>query len=300
MTYANGEIPLDVLIRVPGQEDDDAWLSATTCARWLALKQDVYDTYGVTIWIVPGWNAYRPVENQIYARNQACAEGRCGDAAVPRTSSHGGRYVQAGSDRNGAASLAIDVGGYEALDRDDWYAMCRKHGFEPGFFDWEPWHIIDWDPRIGEAAPASNNTPISKPRRKKHSMNIHAAWRNDDGSIAIQCRPGGKLTWISDPYDFAGMAAGSGVEAAQVTNDRLKAIADRYGILDYPKFDTGRDALPSVVYVPQGDGTAYALLGDHLVPLVDPGTLSQLHAAGAASFSISPAERDNFLSRAAA
>ena len=150
--YANGEIPLSVLVQVPGQEDDNAYLSATTCARWLSLKQDVQDTYGVTIWIVPGYNAYRPLPNQVYAKNQAIAEGRPQDAADPGTSSHGGVYIQWGSPRNGQESLAIDAGGYEALNRDDWYAMCRKHGFEPGFFDWEPWHIIDWDPQIGAPA----------------------------------------------------------------------------------------------------------------------------------------------------
>ncbi|MFJ4166278.1 hypothetical protein ACIPY5_12040 [Microbacterium sp. NPDC089698] len=158
MDYNNGEIPLSVLVQVPGQEDDDAWLSATTCARWLALKQDVQDTYGVTIWIVPGFNAYRPLDNQKYAKQQAINQGRPQDAADPGTSSHGGVYIQWGSPRNGQASLAIDVGGYEALNRDDWYAMCRKHGFEPGFFDWEAWHIIDWDPQIGTAALAGNVT----------------------------------------------------------------------------------------------------------------------------------------------
>lgn len=157
--YANGEIPLSVLIRVPGQENDDAWLSNATCARWLALKKDVYDTYGVTIWIVPGYNAYRPLANQEYAKQRAINEGRPQDAANPGTSSHGGVYIQWGSPRNGQASLAIDAGGYESLNRADCYAICRKHGFEPGFFDWEPWHIIDWDPQIGVPGKDSTTSP---------------------------------------------------------------------------------------------------------------------------------------------
>lgn len=169
--YANGEIPLSVLIAVPGQEDDDAYLSATTSGRWLALKQDVLATYGVTIWIVPGYNAYRPLANQVYAKNIAIAEGRPQDAADPGTSSHGGRYIQPGSSRNGDESLAIDVGGYEVLNRDDWYAMCRKHGFEPGFFDWEPWHIIDWDPQIGvPAATGSASTPAATKTSEEDDM----------------------------------------------------------------------------------------------------------------------------------
>ncbi|MDR6867541.1 hypothetical protein J2Y69_002145 [Microbacterium resistens] len=159
--YPNGEIPLSVLVQVPGQEGDDAWLSAATCGRWLALKQYVYETWGVIIWIVPGYNAYRPLANQVHAKEQACAEGRCQDAADPGWSSHGGRYIQPGSDRDGQESLAIDVGGYEVLDRDDWYAACRRHGFEPGFFPWEPWHIIDWDPQIGLPGPTSSTTPTS-------------------------------------------------------------------------------------------------------------------------------------------
>ena len=55
-------------------------------------------------------------------------------------------YIQSGSPRNGHHSLAIDVGGYERLNRTDWYNACRRFGFEPGFFSWEPWHIIDWSP----------------------------------------------------------------------------------------------------------------------------------------------------------
>ena len=147
--YTNGQFPLSLFTEVPGQEGDNAWLTPATTARWLALKQDVSDTYGVTIWIVPGWNGYRPYENQVIAKDAAIAEGRPLDAAEPGTSSHGGIYKQRGSHRDGHESLAADVGGYQKLNRADWYAMCRKHGFEPGFFAWEPWHIIDWNPRIG-------------------------------------------------------------------------------------------------------------------------------------------------------
>ena len=147
--YENGQIPLSLLVKVPGQENDDAYLSPATCGRWLALKAYVLETWGVTIWIVPGFNAYRPLANQHNAKNAAIAEGRPQDAAEPGTSSHGGVYIQWGSPRDGQESLAIDVGGYEVLNRADWYAACRLFGFEPGFFDWEPWHIIDWNPRIG-------------------------------------------------------------------------------------------------------------------------------------------------------
>ncbi|MDR6868728.1 hypothetical protein J2Y69_003352 [Microbacterium resistens] len=189
MSYANGEIPLGALIRVPGQEEADAWLSAATCARWLALKRHVYNTWGVIIWIVPGWNAYRPLPNQEYAKAQACAEGRCQDAADPGTSSHGGRYIQEGSPRNGQAALAIDVGGYEALDRGDWYAACRAFGFEPGFFDWEPWHIIDWDPQIGTPGPADPTPNPTSPEEDEMTATyinvLGAAGKRRGGTYAI-------------------------------------------------------------------------------------------------------------------
>lgn len=133
--FANGQIPSNLLVTVGPYH----WMPAATAHRWAGLVADIQAHEGVTMRITPGKNAYRDYTGQVFARNNACAAGRCNDAAVPGTSSHGGEY-------RGRDSLAIDVTNWAVLGKDKWYAYCRKHGFEPGFFDWEPWHIIDWSP----------------------------------------------------------------------------------------------------------------------------------------------------------
>lgn len=133
--YPNGKIPRDTLIK----RGNYHYATAGTWAKWDALVADVERNEGFTLRITEGLNVYRDLEGQEFARKNACAAGRCNDAAVPGTSSHGGVY-------NGRDSLAIDVANWANLSRDKWYDYCRKHGFEPGFFDWEPWHIIDWEP----------------------------------------------------------------------------------------------------------------------------------------------------------
>lgn len=200
--YTNGQFPLSLFTEVPGQEGDNAWLTPATTARWLALKQGVYDTYGVTIWIVPGWNGYRPYENQVIAKNAAIAEGRPLDAADPGTSSHGGIYKQRGSHRDGHQSLAIDVGGYERLNRADWYAMCRKHGFEPGFFNWEPWHIIDWEPQFGWF-----------PKLNQQEAEMYVQWTNDPAKVvyAVSTEVAAPVMRVCGPGEAAIARAGGRV-----------------------------------------------------------------------------------------
>lgn len=133
--FPNGGIPGHLLVEVGPYH----WLTPGTAQRWAGLVADVLANEGVRLRITPGKNAYRDYEGQVFAKDNACAEGDCNDAADPGTSSHGGEY-------RGRDSMAIDVANWGELGQAKWYAYCRKHGFEPGFFDWEPWHIIDWAP----------------------------------------------------------------------------------------------------------------------------------------------------------
>ncbi|MDQ0894419.1 M23 family metallopeptidase [Agromyces ramosus] len=57
-------------------------------------------------------------------------------------------------------------------------------------------------------------------------------------------------------------------------------------------------ALPLIVYVPEGNGTIYTLSGGRLTALTDVRTVAELADRGAASISISVRERDNLLSQA--
>ena len=148
--FANGQIPRNLLVELAPYH----WMPAATAVRWKSLVEDIRRNEGVTMYTTPGKNAYRDYEGQVFARNNACAEGRCNDAAVSGTSSHGGEY-------QGRDSLAIDVANWAEIGQRKWYDYCRKHGFEPGFFDWEPWHIIDWSPwtmPAGGKVPSSTTT----------------------------------------------------------------------------------------------------------------------------------------------
>jgi len=62
--------------------------------------------------------------------------------------------------------MAIDVDNWAVLGKTKWYSYCRKHGFEPGFFDWEPWHIIDWNPWV---MPAGSGAAPAKPTKNDES-----------------------------------------------------------------------------------------------------------------------------------
>lgn len=54
-------------------------------------------------------------------------------------------------------------------------------------------------------------------------------------------------------------------------------------------------ALPTLVYVRNGDGTVYLLTDGKLEALVDPTTLAELHGKGAVSVTLSQAEITNLL-----
>lgn len=129
--YPNGRIPKRDLVHLGGEH----WLTQGTKVRWDRLVADVLENEGVRLQITEGPNAYRDIEWQRYYWNTLPYP----QAAYFGTSSHGGEY-------NGRDSMAIDVDNWGMIGKNKFYAYARKHGFEPNFFDWEPWHIIDWSP----------------------------------------------------------------------------------------------------------------------------------------------------------
>ena len=133
--YPNGRIPKDTLVHLGG----DHYLTQATALKWEALVNLVKRRHNVTLRITPGPNAYRDYAGQVEAKRKATEAGRPMDAATPGTSSHGGEY-------QGRDSMAIDVYNWGAIGRAAFYTAARESGFEPGYFSWEPWHIIDWEP----------------------------------------------------------------------------------------------------------------------------------------------------------
>lgn len=283
MTYSNGRIPLDQLEHLGG----DHYLPPGTAARWRWLQRIAFEKYGVWLIITIGWNAYRPYDIQVIYKRELG-----GWAAAPGFSTHGGMV-------NGRVVFAIDVNNWAALGWARFSALCRLAGFTVDFVSPEElWHIGDYND--GWTIPAgAESTPAINPhttRKRRNTTMIHAVWRDANGTIAVQCRPSGKITPLKNPHDWAGMSAGSGAGHAQVSNEQLQALFDQYGTLPYPLFDTGRESLPIIVYVRDGDDTVYLLTDGKLRAVVDPSTLNELHAQGAAAVNFSQAEVDNFLS----
>lgn len=97
---------------------------------------------------------------------------------------------------------------------------------------------------------------------------------------------GGKL------IPLAGAAEVQAVKGAQVLE---VAPSTHYNIIQAFARDQVNAGLPVLVYVRDGDGTVYTLTEGKLRALVDPTTLAELHAKGAASVTLSQAEVTNLL-----
>ena len=142
--FRNGEVPAGLLIEIgSGRNEDGEWkhlLPRSTARKVARLIKLGEERRGRTLTITPGYNCYRPRPWQVLARSQACDRGRCNDAAVPGSSSHGGEY-------QGRDSIAIDFLNWLWVwgSREAFYAACREVGLTPGVFDWEPWHVCDFD-----------------------------------------------------------------------------------------------------------------------------------------------------------
>lgn len=147
--YPNGQIPKKVLVKF-GTEH---WTTPGTLARWNALVADVKKNEGVTLRITGGPNAYRDLEWQkFYWLTLPYPQ-----ASYPGASSHGGAF-------RGKDTMALDVDNWAAIGKAKFYAYARKHGFEPGFFSWEPWHIIDWNPWVVPKPSGGGSTPKPEPK----------------------------------------------------------------------------------------------------------------------------------------
>jgi len=153
----------------------------------------------------------------------------------------------------------------------------------------ERWHLEyfrDRDNHRNDAAPAGGEAtpipaPVEPPKRKKRAM-IHAAWRDDNGTIAVQARPGGRVTQIPDLNEWEAIAAAQGAEYTQVSVDKLAEIGARFGgFLKSPNFDDARTGQGSTILVPMdGQADRYATLGDRAY-WIDQATMDDMLSKGA-------------------
>lgn len=162
--------------------------------------------------------------------------------------------------------------------------LAKRHNITcegMAFREW--WHWTFWGAlgAIG-AAPAGGggSAPITPNLSEEDDM---ATLVTGGGQNLIV---GGKL------IPLAGAAEVQAVKGAQVLE---VAPSTHYNIIQAFARDAANSALPVLVYVRDGNGTVYMLTDGKLEALVDPTTLSALHAQGAASVTLSQAEVSNLL-----
>lgn len=126
------------------------------------------------------------------------------------------------------------------------------------------------------AQPAGKPTePKPEIKRRKQDM-IHAAWRDDNGSIAIQTQPRGRITLISDWDVWAGITQATGAAFHQISNAKMQELLAFYGRLPYAAFDMEHASGMSLIH-DQGSQDVYLLTGAVLVKCVEPvKTIEQL------------------------
>ncbi|MEI3845308.1 MULTISPECIES: N-acetylmuramoyl-L-alanine amidase [unclassified Microbacterium] len=145
--YPNGEAPLDVLVSRPSASKDFCLMFPGTAVKYDRLVQLGRARYGWTPLVSGPDDAYRRLSVQIeYKRIYG------GNAAAPGYSSHGGWF-------EGAETGALDIGNWGDIGQDAFYQLASDAGFVPGYFDWEPWHIIDYTPWDVPARPAPVTVP---------------------------------------------------------------------------------------------------------------------------------------------
>lgn len=168
-TYRNGEIPQGILVQLD-TGGGKHWTTPASAARWYALRAYVKATYGITLIITAGWNAYRPLAEQHAAREWACNRGNCLGAAYPSTSSHGGNWYRPGV--GWVDAMAFDIGNWWLLSWDTWVKVCAKFGLLAGGIPLnvsggvdERHHIIDLNP-FGPVPAFSKAEAFTAPKPK--------------------------------------------------------------------------------------------------------------------------------------
>lgn len=151
--YVNGFLPMNWL-HVFGSgwnAVDGEWvwaLTPSTYRKHLALLERAKQRTGRELRQNSGPSCYRSYAAQERTRAYYESIGQANLAAVPGTSSHGGKW-------EGAYTFAIDYGNWADVyqgRRDVWFSDCRSVGLAPGMigpargYPDEPWHVIDLDP----------------------------------------------------------------------------------------------------------------------------------------------------------
>lgn len=202
--YPNGRIPERELVRL-GVEH---YATAATAERLRRMIADVKAQEGVTLRVTGGPNVYRNLAWQILYWDVLPYP----QAAYPGTSSHGGEY-------RGQDAMAVDIDNWYVLGKVLFYAYARRHGFTPNVFDWEPWHIVDFNPWTmpTPSGEGSESLPVIHPEdneEEEDEVKVFGYKKAEDGRI-----------W------YVQFSPTSGFWSEFVTNDSeyARSVANKWG-----------------------------------------------------------------------
>ena len=151
----------------------------------------------------------------------------------------------------------------------DWYYGPHVHQtLWPGCYWCDA--TIDFMLYVG---PDPEPEPEPTPRRKWEETMVYAAYRDDNGTIAIQHYPRGRIMQLGDPNEWAAIHAATGAGYHQVSNQYLADKMAWYGQAPFPDME---HSTGMVVLVDQGTQQRYLLAGGALVQLVDENTIGQI------------------------
>lgn len=182
--YPNGQIPASELVRL-GTEH---YATPATARRLANLISDVQKSEGISLYITGGPNIYRNLAWQLVYWDALPYP----QAAYPGTSSHGGEH-------GGRDAMAVDIANWAELGKDKFYSYARKHGFTPDVFDWEPWHIVDYNPWVMPETPGGGSS-VSPGIQEGTDMT--EAIISAPNGVVVHLRPGGRTNFASvDQYN---------------------------------------------------------------------------------------------------
>jgi hypothetical protein len=114
------------------------------------------------------------------------------------------------------------------------------------------------------------------PKKRKGTKMIHAAWREDNGTISIQHAPRGRIMQLGSQNEWNGIAAATGAELAPIASDEMRKLDALYGRIPYAATDMEHATGLVIVIESGGAGTTYLFGGGKFVPITDENTIPNL------------------------
>lgn len=115
---------------------------------------------------------------------------------------------------------------------------------------------------------------LGRDMRLRNNEMIHACWIDQNGTIAVQYRPRGRITLMTDLAYWNGVVAATGASPNRVSNAELQSIRDLYGDMTYPNADVANTDITLITQT--GTNNRFLLSGGVIAPVTDQTTIDFL------------------------